>query len=84
MPLRRGYSCVSSMYVSFVHVHPRVLVDVMSTLMIYSLPVDLMMSQRIGGELEHGVGISAANSELSTVFKAQGTEIVSCRTLQCF
>ena len=60
------------MYVSFAHVHARVLVDVMSTLMICSLPVDLELSQRIVGELEHGIGISTAYSEFSKGFKAQG------------
>ena len=60
------------MYVSFAHVHARVLVDMMSTLMLCSLPVDLMLSQRIEGELEHRMGIPAADSELSKVFEAQG------------
>ena len=63
VPLRRGYSCVSFMYVSFACVHARVLVNVMSTVMAWSLPVDPMPLHRIAGEHEHGIGISAEGSE---------------------
>ena len=42
------------MYVSFACVHARVLVNVMSTVMAWSPPVDPMPLHRIVGEHEHG------------------------------